>query len=316
MVHLSSLRDWAAVARVRNARSLCEAVRSCAKNVDAIVAEGAACPKPAQCLNRGRLVLDADSVVFLLNGAVLFVREAYPELHSWDQKMPMVKNTVHDVFSLFRMCAEDSLLHVSEVVLTEELDLVTPCSSVRKWLEGSELRNVTRRHRRQLQSVLSRELSAFPADNAMMEALRLQFSPAIRPADRDAAVLLAACEIASDGYRTLLLAHDHGYDKPIRQLRRDSDVTLAGGMTLSTAELEHVPYEGFLVTAHDSCCLDSERFKCLAQAFYGPQWYRSVRVENSGLARRIVGEVLPFVEMQTRSIMAKGRGPMSSTQGG
>jgi len=45
--------------------------------VDATASVGAGCPKPERCLNRGRLVLDADSVVFLLNGTVLFVREAY-----------------------------------------------------------------------------------------------------------------------------------------------------------------------------------------------------------------------------------------------
>jgi len=231
-------------------------------------------------------------------------------------KIPVVRDALHDLLSDFRRCAEDGLLYVSEVVLAEELDLVSPCSSVRKWLDASELRTVSRRHRRELQSMLSQDLSPFPADDAMMESLRAKFSPAIRPADRDAAVLLAACQVASDGYRTLLVAHDHGYHKPVRQLRRDSGVMLAGGMTLSTAQLEHVPYEGFLLTAHDSCCLDSERFKCLAQAFYGPQLERSAGLDNGGRARRIVGEVLPFLEMQTRSIMTKGRGPVLSAQAG
>lgn len=148
--------------------------------MDATASVGVGCPKPERCLNRGRLVLDADSVVFLLNGTVLFVREAYPELRTWDMKIPMVRDALHDLFSDFRRCAEDRLLHVSEVVLTQELDLVTPCASVGKWLDASELRNVRRRHRRQLQSMLSRDLSPFPADDTMMESLRSEFSPSTR----------------------------------------------------------------------------------------------------------------------------------------
>lgn len=277
--------------------------------MDAIAGLGAGCPKPEGCLNRGRLVLDADSVVFLLNGTVLFVREAYPQLRTWDMKIPVVRDALQDLLSDFRRCAEDGLLHVSEIVLAEELDLVSPCSSVRKWLDASELRHVRRRHRRELQSVLSQDLSPFPADDAMMQSLRSEFSPAIRPADRDAAVLLAACQVGNDGYRTLLVAHDHGYSKPVRQLRRDSPVMLADGMTMSTTQLEHWPYENFILTAHNSCCLDSGRFECLARAFYSPQLRRIEKLENGGLARRIVGEVVPFVKEQTRSIRNKAAAP-------
>lgn len=273
--------------------------------VNAHAPAGMACPKPSSCLNRGRLVFDTDSIVFLINGIVLFVRETYRDLRTWDQKIPVVIDAFNEVASIFRMCAADGELHTSESVLAEELDLVSPSRSVQKWLPVSHLRNVRKRHRTQLQMALSAVLTPFTADDDLIESLRQTFAPGVRPANRDASVLLAACELGHEGGRTLLVAHDHGYHEPIRKLRRRSNVTLTGGRTLATGQLEHRPYESFLLTAHESCCLDSERFACLARAFYEPQLQRSVKLENGRRGTRILGEILPFVREQTQSLERK-----------
>jgi len=267
-----------------------------------------ACPR-THCINKGILVLDADSVVFLLNGIILFVRDTYEELREWDRRLSKIEETLAEVLSIFCRCAPDGQLHIPETILHEELDLVKPSRSVEKWLPGSYLGALRKRHLRVVQNGLAASVHPSPVNDDEKESLRQIFGPEARPGDRDATVLLLACELSHSGQRTLVVAHDHGYKRPISILQRTSMVQLASGRTLSPTHLEWRPYENFVLRLHESCCLDSERFDRLSFAFCRPQWKRLEEIDNRGTRARIIGGVLPFYDQSRLSLNAKRVSP-------
>jgi len=266
------------------------------------------CRRP-DCLNRGILVLDADSVVFLLNGIVLFVCETYPGLREWDKRLPSIRSVLAEVLCIFRKCSLDGRLYMPERILREELDLVRPSRSVRKWLRGSYLGKLTKRHRMTLQRVLETFVTPLGVSNDEKESLRQTFRPEVRPADRDSTVLLVACELGRSGRRTLVLAHDHGYERPIRQLRGNGRVELASGRVFPTTHLERRPYESFLLSMHESCCLDSDRFQALSTAFNESQVARLVDTDERRVKKLIADSVLPFMAETRKSIRTKESWP-------
>jgi len=268
----------------------------------------AGCPRPG-CINRGILVLDADSMFFLLNGTVLFVCETYPELREWDKRLPVIVEVLAGLLCIFRRCALDGDLYISGRILYEELDLVAPSQSVEKWLPGSHLNKLDKGHLRQLQQVIRGSLNPYHADDEVKNAVRKALGREVWPTDRDASNLVAGCELAQSGERTLVVAHDHGYEEPIKKLRLKKNLILESGRELSTTHLQRRPYENFLLNMHASCCLDSDRFRALSSGFYEAQIKRLGETENRRIKNLVIGSVLPFMEDMVGSIRKKESSP-------
>jgi len=259
----------------------------------------------SNCLNKGLLLIDADSMVFLLNGTVTYVVKNCPEVRTQDERASTVIEELMEHLRTLTRCTLDGHLYTSERILYEELDIVRPCPSVEKWLRGSALGRLHRRHMRPIQQVLHQHLSPILADDDVKNALRQKCGERIWPTDRDATLLAAACEKADSGERTLILAHNHGYEAPIRRLRLNEVLVLGSGRELSTRSLERRPYERFLLTLHGSCCVDSARFKALARAFYKPQMRRLGKTKKQRIKDLITASVLPFVEDVLTSVEEK-----------
>lgn len=263
------------------------------------------------CLNKGLLLIDADSVLFLLNGTVMYVLSNYPDVKTWDRRLSIIKEELTKHLDRLTRCTLDGKLYTSESILHEELDIVRASTSIKKWLRGSPFGRLHENHRRAIQQVLREYLIPIPVTDEVKKSFRLRFNESIRPKDRDATLLVAACELADSGARTLVVAHNHDYEGPVAKLRHNGEILLVGGRVLSTTTLERWTYENFLLVLNDSCCIDQGRCKALGYGFITPQEDRTMLDKRLTLVikKNIIHEVRLFRDELDRSIENKIRHP-------
>lgn len=206
----------------------------------------------------------------------MYVVNNYPGVKIWDRRVSIIIQELREHLHTLARCALDGQLYTSERILNEELDIVRPCASVEKWLPGSPLGRLHKRHMQRIQQVLRQYLNPILVSDEVKNSFRLRFSKSIRPRDRDATLLVVACELADSGRRTLILAHDHDYEEPVKKLRRNEAVVLVDERQLSTTTLERWPYENLLLTLHESCCMERERFRELGYGFIAPEEDRAM----------------------------------------
>lgn len=241
----------------------------------------------------------------------MYTLNKYPHLRSWDRRVPKIIEELTEHLDRLTRCALEGQLYISESVLYEELDLVRLPRSVKRWLRGTPLASLHKNHLRSIQQLLHRYLTPRPVSNEVKNSFRQRFSPSIRPKDRDATLLVVACELAASGRRTLILAHNHDYEEPVKKLRKDGEILLADGRLLPIADLERWPYENVLLTLHESCCIERERFRALGYGFIIPEENRAILDKRLPLVKKknIFHEVRLFRDQLHRSIENKIRNP-------
>lgn len=257
------------------------------------------CPN-SSCPNRGILTLDANSILYLAEGAIRHARTLYPDLTNAG-RLPHVSEELDSCLKTIEGCCSlDGALHVSDLVFYEEVLDVESKGLI-------ELKKYSSTQRRQILQVLQEH---FPQPRVTSEheiqALCSLFNdPSIRPLDRDASLIVVACQLAMNEKPVIVLTSDPDFTVPLNLLMRQGSVTLGGG-TFSTSWIMHRHYFHFIRRLHECCNLSSEVYRVLGDTYLDTQLLRlEGDLKKKTVGRRILSEVRQLLTIHTKAIQYK-----------
>lgn len=260
------------------------------------------CPNQ-DCPNRGILTLDANSIFYLVEGAIGYVQTLYPDLTN-SGRLPHILSQLDSLLGSIRGCCSlDGSLYISDQVFNE-VSLDDRQEINRKGL--IELRKYNNAQRRQMLQVLQ---SHFPQPRVVpdqeIQALRGLFhNPEVRPHDRDASLIAVACHLAANGEPVVVLTSDPDFTIPLSWLIRQGSVILGEGDSLPTSRIIHRHYFNFVRRWHDCCNLPSEAYEILGNTYFSAQLQRLPNL-RTGVMRRIVGELRELQAIHTKAVQYK-----------
>ncbi len=261
------------------------------------------CPKP-DCPNRGMLTVDANFIFYLVEGAIRYAQTSYPDLTNAD-RLPHILEELDGYLGIIkRCCSLDGTLYISDLVF-DEVSLNNRREIDRKGLV--ELKKYSNAERRQIFQALRNH---FPQPRIVSEqkiqALRGLFpNPEICPHDRDASLMVVVCDLAACGQPTIVLTSDPDFVAPIRWLVRQGVATLGGGHTFPTSQIQNRHYFHFLLSLHDCCNLDTNKYNPLAEVYFNAQIQRSEQLRSGSVFRRIMNELQEIWKIHSASLQHK-----------
>lgn len=262
------------------------------------------CVDPS-CENRAVLVLDANSVFFLMRGTARLVEDRYSLLNRQARASQIATELCRN-FELLRCCSTDGNVYTSEAVFSEEISLARPGNVVYEAVP--EMQGFTRRGQlTEIQNALTSYLwPPLVTDQGQVDALKgFLVNHELYPLDRDCTLILLACIKASDGNRTCLISNDYQVSLSVRFLAERGTVKLAEDV-LSLGLLNCLPYQRFFLTSHDKCCVCSRRFMDLYFAYLLAEYERKGEgLRRPDAERRIAMNVSDALRLLQRSIVGK-----------
>ena len=265
------------------------------------------CPNP-DCPNRGILTLDANTLFFLIEGTIRYVQDQYSDLTTNASRVPRILEEFDGYLGIIKGCCSlDGTLYISDRVFNE-VSLDDRREIDRKGL--IELKKYNNAQRGQILQVLQ---DHFPQPTVVSEqeiqSLRALFpNPEIRPHDRDASLMVVACDLATGGQPTIVLTSDPDFIAPIRWLMQQGVVTLGTGHTFPTDRILSRTYFHFLLRLHDCCSLASDRYNPLVEAYFSAQVQRLRRLRRNNVVKRITDELQEMWKIHTKSVQYKVAG--------
>lgn len=261
------------------------------------------CPNP-DCPNRGMLTLDANTVFFLVEGAIRRCQVSHPALTNAGRLPCILEELDRYLETIKRCCSLDGTLHISDQVFGE-VSLNDRREIVRMGLK--ELIKYNSSERRQILQVLRRHFPQPPvASEHEIRALReLCLNPDVRLHDRDASLMVVAFHLAGNGESVVVVTSDPDFVKPIRWLVRQGVVTLEEGYAIPTERILNRHYFNFLRRLHDCCNLGTDVYNTLAETYFNAQVERATRLRRDDVFQRVMGELQEIWKVHSVSLQYK-----------
>ena len=262
------------------------------------------CQRP-DCPNRGLLVVDANFVFFLVEGAIEYAQSAYPELTNTD-RLPHIIATLDRLLGTFeRCCSLDGELHISNMVF-DELALADRKEINRMGL--TKLKKFSNAERVQMLQVLRQH---FPQPQVVSEmevhVMRGYFqNQSVRPKDRDAALMVVVCRLATAGNPTLALSDDPDFKEPVFWLMQQESLRIGDELRFSPNRIMHRDYPGFIRRLHDCCLLSPADYGALAAAYHASLVVRLPGLKKQVVAKRDSDKLVRLFAIHTESVRLKG----------
>jgi len=237
------------------------------------------CSKMA-CPNRGKLVVDANVIRYILGGTIDIVGQVHAE-KSWAERLPEVQTLLTSHLGLIKRCSNDGHLYVSDPVWSQELGVdslresahpVKHSRGVYNKSEVGTLHEIIHGHVDVRMDVTQAEITEFRL---------LMVSHGCRLDDRDASLMLVACKLAQTESSSILISDDPDFSEPWQMLARLNSFHLQGN-TYKSDKLVLCSYAGFVTRAHDCCSCSSDGYRALFNAWLYPLVERQVTKMRQG----------------------------------
>jgi len=264
------------------------------------------CPNSG-CPNRGMLAIDANCILFLVEGAIKHAQTVYPDLTN-AARLPHILEELDGYLGTFRRCCSlDQTLYISNRVF-DEVSLDDRREIARKGL--IELKKYSNTERRDIFQVLRNH---FPQPTIVpdreIRALRGLFhNQDICPFDRDASLMVVVCHLATNELPTIVLTDDPDFIAPIKWLMRQESVIIGEELTFTTNRIMYRDYLGFLWRLHDCCSLPTARYEPLANAYHTALVTRLPKLKRQEVLQRDMERLRKIWAIHTESIRLKGTG--------
>lgn len=253
--------------------------------------------------SRGILTLDANSIFYVVEGAIGYAQALYPDLTNAG-RLPHILEELDTYLETIKSCCSlDGTLHISDQVF-DEVSLDDRREIVRKGL--IQLKKYNEAERRQMLQVLRDHFprpSVVP-EREIQELCDLYPNLDIRPHDRDASLIVVACHLAARGQNTVVLTSDPDFIEPIKRLMHQGPVIL-GGETFPTNKIIYRDYFRFLLRLHDGCSLPTARYEPLATAYYAALVTRLPKLEKQEVINRDRKTLMEVWKIHSESIRLK-----------
>lgn len=240
------------------------------------------------CPNRGKLVVDANVIRYILGGTIDIVGQVYKE-KSWTERLPEVQTFLTFHLDLIKRCSEDGHLYVSEPVWSEELNVDRLSESAHPPNLSNSV--YSKDEVRTLRGVINGciDVRGDIADENE-EFRRLLRSHGCELYDWDASLMLLACKLAQNESRSILISDDPDFFEPWHILANLDSFSLQGN-TYKSDNLVLRTYADFITLAHDCCSCTSDRYRALFNAWLYPLIERNITKMKQGgrnvLVRRV-----------------------------
>ena len=260
------------------------------------------CPHP-NCPNGGILVVDANSIFFLVEGAIAYTETLCPKLTN-SERLPYILEDLDGYLdTVKRSCGLDGNLHISEPVFGE-VSLDNRREIERKDL--SQLRKYSNAQRRQMLRVLQNH---FPeprvtSDDEVRAVCNLFSDAATRPFDRDASLIVTALHLAANEDPVVVITSDPDFTTPLNLLMESGTVTLGGGRSYPTSRIMGRHYFHFIRRLHDCCNLPSDVYEVLGNTYILAQVQRLPTLRTA-VAKRVTTELQELLGIHTTAVQYK-----------
>lgn len=260
------------------------------------------CPD-SNCPNGAILVVDANSILFLVEGGIRRVRTLYPNLTNVSRLPHILEELSGYLDTMKGCCSLDGCLHISEPVLGE-VSLENRREIERKGL--SQLRQYSNTQRRQIHRLLQDHfLEPQVTSGDEVRAICSLFSdPAERLLDSDASLIVTACHLAANEDPVVVITSDPDFTTPLNLLVRKGTVTLGGGHSYPTTRIMGRHYFHFMRCLHDCCNLPSDVYEELGNTYLLSQ-IRRLPSLRPATARRVYAEVQETLKIHTTAVQYK-----------
>ncbi len=249
-------------------------------------------------------MIDANAILFLVEGSIKHTQSLFPEL-SHAQRLPHVLSELDSCLSTIRhFCGTDESIYVSDRVF-DEGSLGDRGALARKGLD--ELKRYSNQERGQMHQIL---LSHFPEPMIIPEveivALRKLFDdPNVRPQDRDASLIVAACHLASNGERVIVVTSDPDFIRPLNILMAKGSVTFGDGCSFSTERIIYRPYFNFVLCLHDCCNMTSEVYTDIGITYLSAIIRRLAQLRRQDIKSSNERNLIDMLAIHTKSVQYK-----------
>ena len=260
--------------------------------------------RDVSCANSGVPVVDANSIFYLVEGAISRAEDLYPDAGR-SQLLPHILGELDDYLKTIRACCSlDGDIHISERVFNE-VSLHDRHDLHRKGLE--RLRRFTDRQRGEMREVLSAHLGQpTVVSQAHIVALQGHFGdPAVRPHDRDGSLIVLACELSAAGDPVVIVTSDPDLFTAVGRLVQTDSVRLAGRVDLPTGQIMCRDYFNFVRRLHDCCNLESGAYEVLGNTYIISQIERIPTLRRQGTTRRVRTELRQVLAIHTKALQHK-----------
>ncbi len=255
------------------------------------------------CPNRGKLVVDANVIRYILGGTIDLVGQAYKE-KSWAERLPEVQTFLKCHLGLIKRCSEDGHLYVSEPIWSEELDIDTLSDSAHpvKHSQGVFSKGQVGTLHDIIHGNVDVSMDVTQAE--IVEFRQLMRSQGCRLDDRDASLMLVACKLAQTESSSILISDDPDFFEPWRILAKLNSFPLQGN-TYQSAKLLLLTYAGFVTRAHDCCSCSSDRYIALFNAWFYPLVERELTTMRQGGRQDLFRRVSTALDLMEVSLQNK-----------
>lgn len=255
------------------------------------------------CVNWGKLVIDANVVRYVLGGTVDIAGQRGVE-KLWSQRFPRVLTDFKTNLELVARCSCDGLLYTSEPVLSEELNV----ASLRDSAHPPDLsRSVySTREITPLRQVML-NCVCVPTDTPVSEIRVLQGllkDHGSDLADRDVSLLLVACKLSQGEIPVIIISDDPDFSKPWQILAELKTIPLQG-IAYRTEKLVLRSYADFMTLSHECCNCASEKYSALLNAWLLPIILRHITSMSQEGRANLIKRVTKAIRIKDASIEKK-----------
>lgn len=247
--------------------------------------------------------MDANFLLYLIEGTIKYVQVQFPTLTTNSSRLPQVLQELDTNLKLLKNCCSvDGDLKTSSQVLIEEVLEVDP--------NQKELEQLRKYNRRNVAEIMQIVRSNFPNHNIVVEQeihdlRRLFDNPNVRPADRDASLIVLACQLGLTGQKPIVLTSDHDFHIPIKYLMAQNTISILGN-SYPTNQLVYRDYYLFIRRMHDCCNLSTERYSPLAYEYHSALVNRVLNLRKQDVIKRTIVYLGKMWDIHTISILYKG----------
>lgn len=247
--------------------------------------------------------MDANFLLCLIEGTIRYVQDQFPNLITNANRLPQIIQELETNLMIIKDCCSlDGDLKISSQVLFEEVIEVDP--------RQKGLEQLRKYNNRSLTEIMQIVRSNFPNHNLVSEQeiqdIRELFNdPNVRPADRDASLIVLACQLGLNDQKPIVLTSDPDFHSPIKYLMAQNTISLSGN-NYPTNQLLYRNYFSFLIRMHDCCNLDTQRYTSFAVQYYNGLVNRIPDLRRENVIKRTLMDLSEMWDIHTTSILYKG----------
>lgn len=258
------------------------------------------------CPNWGKIVIDANSIRFLLSGTIELERGNI-NARGWTPHLPIVQAELVTNLDLIKHCSCDNQMIVSEPIWSVELREGNLRESARPPDLSTPVYDLTqvRALRRTIQSIVSISTDVTPSDIQQLQQF-FKTNGNQHLADRDASLFVLAIKLNQDEVPVRIVSSDPDFYDSWQILIEQGFCELSG-VRYEAEGISVLHYASFITHIHKCCSCSSDKYKAFCNAWLLPIIERRIRSMKQQARTALIHQVNEVIRASQDSLEKKSR---------